>query len=374
MLGAVRLLMSAKVRFAVVGLGNIAQVAVLPAFQHAKTHCELVALISSDEKKKTLLAERYGVSNVGSYDEMEDVFDKAGVDAAYIALPNAQHRPFAERCARARVHVLCEKPMALTVRDAEAIIHACGANGVKLMVAYRLHFHPSHLRAIELAHSGELGSVKMFSSNFSHLVRAGDIRTQEELGGGALLDMGIYCINASRYLFRDEPHEVFAMQEIGHSSRAHGVDAWTTGLLRFSENRIAQFTSSQVTMDVDHFDLVGTKGHLHVQPAYTYYDEIEHTITIDGKTKKTSFPKSDQFAPELVHFAKCITQDKTPEPSGEEGLADIRIIEALTESARTNRPVPLVPFKRSQRPDGSLEATAPPVRRPKLVNAPPPSK
>jgi predicted dehydrogenase len=365
---------SEKVRFGVIGLGHIAQVAVLPAFKHATERCELVALASSDQKKLSELSKHYEIENSASYDDFERVFEIAGVNAAYIAVPNSLHREFTERCARAGIHVLCEKPMAMTSKDCEAMILACDENGVLLMTAYRLHFESANLRAIESAQSGEIGELLFFSSTFGHEVRAGDIRTQAELGGGALFDLGVYCVNAARNLFGEEPEEVFGVQAFGRDPRFEDVDQMTSALVRFSNGRIAQFTASQSSADVSEYRLVGTKGELRLDPAYEYYDELKYTLTVDGKTKVQEFPKSDQFAPELLHFADCILNDRDPEPSGEEGLADVRVLEAIAESARSSEPVKLAPFTRSRRPGRELEQRKPAVRRPKVVRAPSPSK
>jgi predicted dehydrogenase len=357
-----------RIRFAVIGLGYIAQVAVLPAFEHARESCKLVALVSSDATKLTELGKRYDVEVTCGYDDLEQVLRDARVDAAYIALPNSMHREMTERCARAGVHVLCEKPMATTVEDCEAMIFACREHEVKLMIAYRLHFESANLRAVELARSGELGDPRFFTSTFSQQVREGDIRTQKALGGGALFDAGIYCVNAARYLFRSEPDTVIAFQSMGHEGRLHGVDETTTAVLRFPGDRLAQITCSQGAADVDSFRLVGTHGDLRVEPAYTYAGELVHTLTVDGKTSTQMFPKSDQFAPELVYFAQCITRHMDPEPSGEEGLADVRILAAIAQSAKTGALVELGPFERAQRPELFLELTKPPVEKPDLVH------
>lgn len=363
-----------KIRFGVVGLGHIAQIAVLPAFKHASESCELAALISSDDTKLTQLSDHYGIEHTGSYPDLERIFEEARVDAAYIALPNALHRPFTERCARAGVHVLCEKPMASSAEDCEAMMRVCGDNHVKLMIAYRLHFEPANLRAIEMARSGALGELRFFSSSFGQRVREGDIRTQEDMGGGALFDMGVYCVNAARNLFRDEPSEVFGAQVIGKSSRSRGVDETTSALLRFSDDRLAQFTASQASADVDEYRVVGTKGDLRLEPAYTYYGELTHHLTLGDEPKTQKFPKSDQFAPELLYFAKCILTGNEPEPSGEEGLADVRIMQAIVESAKAGRLVKLSSFQRSKRPDAGLETTRPAVKNPKIVKAPSPTE
>jgi predicted dehydrogenase len=363
-----------KVRFAVVGLGNIAQTAVLPAFEHAHERCELVALVSSDHTKLSQLSRAYEIRHHGSYDDLERIFEEADVDAAYIALPNTEHRSFTERCARAGVHVLCEKPMAVTEEDCEAMIRVCEENDAKLMIAYRLHFDPANLHAIDIAQSGRIGELRFFSSTFGQQVREGDIRTRPELGGGALFDMGVYCVNAARYLFRDEPEEVFAMQSGAHDDRLHGVDETTTAILRFPGDRLAQLTCSQACARVDEYRIVGTRGDLRVEPAYTYSGELTHHLTVDGETKRHRFAASDQFAPELLYFAQCIVDDEDPEPSGDEGLADVRVLEAIAESARSSRPVRLPHLARSRRPGLELERREPPLRSTRTVRAPSPSK
>jgi len=196
---------SKKVRYAVVGAGNIAQVAVLPAFRHAKENSELVALISGDAEKRRALGERYSIATLGDYEDFESVLDKARVDAVYICTPNSEHREFVVRAAERGVHVLCEKPLATSVQDCELMRAACEQSGVRLMVAYRLHFEAANLKAIDIARSGKLGTPRLFSSFFSHVVRAGDIRRDPEVGGGASYDLGVYCINAVRHLFGAEP-------------------------------------------------------------------------------------------------------------------------------------------------------------------------
>lgn len=362
-----------KVRYAVVGIGNIAQVAVLPSFRHARENSELVALVSGDPEKLGELGARYRVPVTGSYDELEDVIDRAGVDAVYLAVPNHQHRALTERAARAGVHVLCEKPMALTDEDCLAMIRACDDRGVKLMIAYRLHFEAANLEAIELVRSGRLGEPRYLTSAFSQQVRPGDIRTKGELGGGALYDLGVYCVNAARYLFRAEPESVLGVTIGGADPRFRGVDEGTSAILRFPGGCVASFTVSQGAADVSSYRVVGTRGDLRVEPAYDYVGELAHHLTIDGKTRERRFAKRDQFAPELVYFSRCIIEDREPEPSGWEGLADVRVMRAILESARTGQEVTLAPFERRVRPDRSQEIAKPPLSKPPTVHAPSPT-
>jgi predicted dehydrogenase len=201
--------MKKKIRYAVVGLGHISQTAVLPAFEHAE-NSELAALVTGNPEKDRELSEQYGV-NAYTYDNLEDALDKERVDAVYIATPNILHREHTERAARAGVHVLCEKPMATTQDDCEAMMRAAAANDVKLMIAYRLHFNDANLHSVRVAQSGDLGELRYFGSLFGLQVKEGNIRTRKSLGGGTLFDIGVYCINAARYLFRDEPIEVVGL-------------------------------------------------------------------------------------------------------------------------------------------------------------------
>ena len=365
---------SPKVRYAVIGVGHIAQVAVLPAFEHARENSELTALISSDPKKLRALGKRYDVSQLASYEDIDDILSQGAVDAAYIAVPNNMHREITELVAKHGVHVLCEKPMAMTTGDCEAMIRAADEHHVKLMIAYRLHFEKANLDAIERVRKREIGEVLLFSSVFCHQVREGDIRTQGELGGGALYDLGVYCVNACRHLFGAEPEEVSAVQLVGTDPRFPDVDATTTAFLRFPDHRLGQFTASQGSADVGEYRVVGSKGDLRLDPAFEYVGELKAYLTIDGKTKEKTYPKSDQFAPELVYFSQCILEDREPEPSGEEGLADVRVLEAIAQAARSGKHIKLAPFERKERPSIRQAMRKPPVRKPETVHAPSPSK
>src|SRR6266850_2503007 len=231
------------IRYAVVGLGHIAQTAVLPAFQHASKNSKLVALFSNDATKRKELARKYHVPVVGSYKEYDAFLRSGEIDAVFIAEPNSLHRDFAIRAARAGLHVLCEKPLAVTEEDCRKMMQACQQHQVKLMTAYRLHFEKANLEAIQIVQSGKLGEPRYFNSTFSMQVKPGNIRLRKKMGGGTLYDIGIYCINAARYLFRAEPVEVFAFSAKNDDERFREVDEMTTAVLRFPDERLANFTS-----------------------------------------------------------------------------------------------------------------------------------
>jgi predicted dehydrogenase len=366
---------SDQIRYAVVGLGHIAQVAVLPAFAHAE-NSELAALVSDDPEKLEKLGRKYKVKARFSYDQFDECLRSGAVDAVYITLPNHLHREYSERAMRAGIHVLCEKPMAVTEEDCRSMIRVAEEHDVKLMVAYRLHFEESNLKAIDLVQSNKLGDPRLFDSVFTMTVKEGDIRLNpRELGGGTLYDIGIYCINAVRNLFGAEPMEVMAFSANSGDRRFLECEETTSAILRFpGKERLAGFTCSFGAADVSMYRVVGTKGDLVMEPAYEYAGELKQKTTIDGRSRERSFAKRDQFAPELLHFSECIQTGATPEPSGYEGLADVRVIRALYRSADTGQPVTLEPFDKHDRASLDQEIRRPPVRKPELVNTEAPSE
>jgi len=357
--------MPSIIRYAVVGLGHIAQVAVLPAFKHAARNSRLTVLVSGDPRKRREVGRKYRVDKTYSYAEYDQCLSE--VDAVYIALPNSMHAEYTRRAAQAGVHVLCEKPMAVTVEECEAMIDACREHRVKLMIAYRLHFEAINLAVIDLVRKGRIGPPKFFNSSFSLTVRDGNIRAKKSMGGGSLYDIGVYCINAARHIFRAEPKEVLAMAVNSGARRVREIDESTGALLRFDGERVAAFVTSFNAGDVGSYRVVGTKGDVFVNPAYEYAESLSYTLTIDGKTSRKKAPKHDQFAAEIVYFSDCILKDRQPEPSGEEGLQDVRIVQALYESAKSGRPVSIRPFKKATRPTVRQRITRRGVRKPGLV-------
>ncbi len=351
-----------QVGYAVVGLGHIAQTAVLPAFAHAK-RAKLVALVSSNAEKLQALGDRYGVAHRMGYDELERCLDLEEVEAVYIALPNDKHAEFTLRAARKGKHVLCEKPMEITAARCERMISACEAAGVKLMMAYRLHYEPANLRAVDIASHGELGELRYFSSDFSFQVQPHDIRTQQRRGGGVVWDIGVYCVNAARYLFRAEPEEVFAFATRGADERFEEIEETVSCVLRFGDGRLGSFNVSFGASPVARYALVGSKGSLRLENAYEYTGRRELVVTVGEQTRTERFDEVDQFAAELEDFARCIREDREPEPNAREGLIDVRIIEAIYESIRTGEPVRLddLPARR-RRPHPGMAQRHPPLK------------
>ena len=356
-----------KIRYAVIGLGHIAQVAILPAFARAGRNSALAALVSDDPQKLRKLSRRYGVRHVCGYPDADELFESGEVDAVYITLPNSMHREYTERAARAGLHVLCEKPMAVTSKDCARMIEVTRRNGVKLMVAYRLHFERGNLEAAQMAHAGTLGDLRFFTSNFSMQVAPENFRSSRKLGGGPLYDIGIYCINAARAAFAAEPMEVLATAVARRDQRFKEVPETVAVVMKFPQERIASFTCSFGASGRSAYEIVGTKGSITLDPAYEYAQGVEYTVRLGDRKRSKRYEKSDQFAPELLYFSDCILRSLEPEPSGEEGIADVRIIEALNRSIETGRWVSTELPQRKRRPTLRQEIRRPGIRPPHPV-------
>jgi predicted dehydrogenase len=353
----------------VIGLGHIAQAAVLPAFAHAKRNSRLTALVSASTKKLKALGGRYWVGHLCKYEDADALFRSGDIDAVYIALPNDLHRDWAVRAARAGLHVLCEKPMAVTARDCEAMIRAASAAKVKLMIAYRLHFEAVNLDAALLARQGKLGDLRFFSSDFSMQVRENNIRLKRAKGGGPLYDIGIYCINAARATLGDEPRSVFATATRSRDRRFREVEENVVAAMRFKDERLASFTCSFGGANRSTYTVVGTRGSVTLDPAYEYVQGISSRVRIGKRDRTRRFGKRDQFAAELEYFSQCILDDRTPEPSGVEGLADVRIIEAMHRSIKTGRWIDITSSLRKQRRTAKQNIRRPPIpSEPSLVD------
>lgn len=361
---------SRKVRYGVVGLGHIAQTAILPAFVTTHANSELTALVSGDPVKAKKVAAKYKVDDIFTHDEYDDFLRSGLVDAVYIALPNHLHADAAERALVAGVHVLCEKPITATLARAERLRRNVKKADALFMTAYRLHFDPANLRAQDLARSGALGDLRYFSSSFSYELKDGDnIRAMP--GGGPLRDIGVYCINAARHAFGEEPAEVFAFEHPTHNPKLKRVEAGLAALMRFPSGGTASFTVCFDSASTGWYELVGTEGSVCLDNAYEYADRAELSFTdADERTRVYEYKKHDQFAPEVRYFSDCILSGRQPETSIDEGVADLRVIDALERSMRTGRAVRIEKDRAVERkpgPDLSLRGIYPGHPEPDVV-------
>jgi predicted dehydrogenase len=365
-----------RIRYAVVGLGNLTQRAVLPAFSTTR-NSELVAFTTGNPEKTAKLAKQYRITQAFSYQDYDECL-RSGIDAVFIGLPNHLHCEYAVRAAEAGIHVLCEKPMAVNEDECRRMIAAAKLARVKLMIAYRLHFEEGTLAAIELANSGKIGELRYFTSAFSQQVAAGNVRVEVslDLGGGSMFDMGVYCINAVRYIFRDEPVEVIGTIAKGTDPRFRKTkEEMTSAILRFPGDRIATITSSFGAAGFAEYSVTGTDGWVRVSPAFDY----EQPVVVESKIGKREpvtrkYPIVDQFGAEIQYFSDCILKNREPEPNGEEGLADIRIVRAMIESARSGKPVKLGRFVKRSRPGKKLLIRKKRIKEGRVFGAPSPAR
>jgi glucose-fructose oxidoreductase len=305
----------AKVRFAVIGQGPFAQTTLLPAFANAR-RAQLTAIFTDDETRLAALRRKYRVEHALPYTQLDEFLRSGAVEAVYIAVPNNLHAELTERAAAAGVHVLCEKPIASSSAHAERMIAACGRARVKLMIAYRSHFEQATRAAVKILRSGKIGDPRYLSAIFSQQLTAGNRRARRGHAGGPLRDLGITCINAARTLFQDEPIEATAMSGTRAGDRRfREIDEQVSALLKFPGDRLAHITCSFGAADLASCTVLGTKGRLRLEPAF---DRPDLALT-----------------PEIDELAACIREGRDPEPSGREGLADLRVIEAIEVSARS---------------------------------------
>jgi glucose-fructose oxidoreductase len=200
-------------------------------------------------------------------------------------------------------------------------------------------------------------------------LREGNIRSSKDLGGGPLKDIGIYCINAARYVFRNEPLETMAFASKNDDQRFNEINEMCTVILRFPEDCLATFTCSFGAAATSRYQVVGTKGDIAVDPAYEYVQPLKYRVTVDGKVmEEKTILKHDQFAPELIHFSECILKNLEPQPSGEEGLADIRIINAIEESISSGKAIRIDPVEPSSRPGKENVMVKPALKKEPLIN------
>ncbi len=362
---------SGRIRYAVVGVGWISQAAFLPGVEHTG-NSEVVALVTGHEEKAVKVGEKYGIETIYSYEEFDGLLGSGTIDAVYLATPNFDHIGLALKTLEAGIPLLLEKPMAVSVEECERMIAASQRTGAKLMIAYRLHHELGTLKAIERVRNGEIGTVRMFNSTFSQAVSAQNHRARHGFWSGPVPDMGTYCINAVRNLFGAEPIEVYATGVCTDPERFNMEDTVAV-TLKFEGARVASFVVSYSGGDVDDYRIVGSRGDLYSNPAFQVGVQIKHELTAMKKKTCQSFKETDHFGGELKYFSDCLIEGKNPEADGEEGMLDVRILEAIEQSLLTGQRQMLAPYYRSRRPMPHQVEKLSAVKEPKLVDSHKPS-
>jgi predicted dehydrogenase len=333
-----------KIGWAIVGLGSLAIHEILPAFSKCEKS-KVAALVSGHRDKAEKLALRYDVDakNIYNYQNYDSIKNNPEVDIIYIVLPNGMHAEYTVRGFQAGKHVLTEKPMANTPAECQQMIDAGRKADRKLMVAYRCRYEPYNQEAIRISRSRELGPIKVILAD--HGFNIGDPsqwRLKKELaGGGSLMDIGIYSLQAARYLSGEEPTEVNAvMYNTPGDPRFKEVEETVNFQLRFPSGVLANCTSSYGYAGQNHYRVVGTEGWLEMDPATSYRD-LRMRVHRRNVTEERELPERDHFALEMDHMAGCVMENKEPLTPGEEGWRDLKIMMAIYEAARLGKTVKL---------------------------------
>lgn len=328
-----------KVGFALCGLGSLSTHQIAPAFQKTE-NCRLAGIITGTPAKAAEWQAKYNIpeQNVYSYDTMHRMADNKDIDVVYVVTPNSLHLDHVSAAAKAGKHVYCEKPMEISVERCERMIAAVKAANRLLGIAYRCQFEPHHLECMRLAREKEFGALRIVDAWFGFDSPPGVWRLKKALaGGGPLMDVGIYALQATRYLTGEEPTSVFATTTQGDPSRFSEVEESVVWQTKFPSGALGRCGASYNTASSGYFRALAEHGWFGLDPAFNY-DGIRGTRS-DGKA--IDAPDVDQFAAEMDNFAGCILENKPSKVSGQEGLRDIKILMSIYESARTGRPVEL---------------------------------
>jgi predicted dehydrogenase len=332
-----------KIGYCIIGLGRISMGHFMPGVLASK-NAKITGLVSGHPDKAKEQAAKYGVpeSSIYTYETMDQIKNNPAIDAVYVALPNSMHAEYTIRSAKAGKHVLCEKPMATTVADSKAMIKACQDAKKKLMIAYRCHYEPTNLRAMKILRDGNIGTIQAIESANGFNERAGEWRLDRKLaGGGPLMDMGVYSLNACRYLTGEEPVDIKAFAStIDKDGRFDTVEENVSWTMKFPSGIVASCNTTYGAPMNGFYRVHGSKGYLYAEPAFGYQGlHLTGMMAAPGGGKPVPFDEPNeakdpsQFTLQAEYFSDCILEDKTPKTGGEEGLLDMQYMSKIYESA-----------------------------------------
>ncbi len=329
-----------KLGVALVGLGSLSTNQIAPAFQKS-ARCKLAAIVTGTPEKEKSWSDKYGIGrdHIYNYNSFDKLASDDSVDLVYIVLPNSMHAEYTIRAAKAGKHVLCEKPMANSAADCRDMISACQAANRKLAIGYRCQYEPHHLKCMEMSRSKELGAIKMIEAGFAFKI--GDPKqwrlNKKLAGGGALMDVGVYALQACRHLTGEEPAVITAQETKTDAVKFAEVDESITWLMQFPSGVLAYCSTSYNFNGLNRFNAFTENGFVRMDPAFSYSGNRMET-----SKGKVEFDAPDQFANEMDAFAKCILENKPSKVSGEEGLKDLLAVEAIYKSIETRTSVKVV--------------------------------
>lgn len=326
-----------KLGFALCGLGSLSTHQIAPALQKT-ANCRLAGIITGTPQKAVNWKAQYGIPdrNIYNYETMHRIADNPDIDVVYVVTPNALHLDYALIAAKAGKHVFCEKPMEISVARCQQMIDAVKAANRLLGIGYRCHFELNHLECVRIAQSKEFGELKIIDGYFGFNITPGVWRLNRSLsGGGPLMDVGIYALQATRYLTGEEPLWVSATTTRGDPERFSEVEASVLWQAGFPGGSVSHCGTSYDAAPTGYFRAIAERGWFGLDPAFNY-DGV-HGMRSDGTA--IALPSIDVFAAEMDDFSRCIRDRTATRVPGEEGLRDVRIMMAIYESARTAKPV-----------------------------------
>jgi predicted dehydrogenase len=318
-------------------------VAVLPAFAHSEK-AKLVAVVSGDKNKAKKFAQDFNAGEAYTYAELSQCLENPQVDAVYIATPPGEHEKYAVAAARAGKHVLCEKPLAATVKQARNMVSVCHRNKVLFMTAYRKYFEPSSLALKKMITTGDLGRIDIIHTLFAEHRPLGDsspswLFSKKLCGGGPLTDLGVYCINTTRWLVDEDPISATGISWVREKRRYKEVEEGVAFRLDFKSGIVLQGTAAYSAAFSSFVHVHGEKGWAELGPAFAFEEERRLSGKIGGKWFDKTYEPIDEFVLEIDAFADCIREGREPEPTGEQGLRDIIIIDAIYRAVKQRRTV-----------------------------------
>jgi predicted dehydrogenase len=329
---------SRKLGIALVGLGNYSKGQLAPALQETQ-YCRLAGLVSGSPQKVKEWQRKYAIpaTNVYNYENFDEIKSNSDIDIVYVVLPNSMHRDFVIRAARAGKQVICEKPMEVSVEACEEMIRVCEEEGKLLSIGYRLHFEPYNLTVSQLVRNRSLGNPTKITAGHGMDIEPNVWRLNKKLaGGGPLMDVGIYCVQAAMYVTGMTPIAVTAQEgKKTDRKRFAEVEQSMTWQMEFANGVIAHCETSYAK-DLDSLRIETTKSSMSLEPAYAY-EGIKGKIT----RGKLELPKVNQQALQMDDFAVCVLRNEKSRVSGEMGLRDVKILLAIYEAARTGKRIEL---------------------------------
>jgi predicted dehydrogenase len=325
-----------KLGIALVGLGSYSTGQLAPALQET-SYCKLAGIVTGTPSKAVEWKKKYNIAdkNVYNYDNFDTIEDNPDIDIVYVVLPNAMHAEYTIRAAKAGKHVICEKPMAVSVKECEQMIAACKEAGKMLSIGYRLHFEPHNLEMMRLGQKQIYGPVNSIETANGFVLRNPDVwRLDRKLsGGGPLMDMGIYSVQGARYVMGKEPVAVTARTEKTMPKLFDEVEETLYWQMEFPGDAVANCQTSYAK-SLGNLRAEADKGWFELEPAFSYSG-------IKGRTNagKMNLPQVNQQALQMDDFAYCILNNKPTRIPGEEGLRDMKVIEAIYKAAATGKKV-----------------------------------